>query len=229
MNILGTYLDVHIRVTQEQFSNKIAFTIRHRLKSLLWHSGWKNISQRVTLSSQGKTWATAWRSWWGNTLLKLFNPYVETSLSLSNNYVETTLYFLTIMHFHISYLFLSLENAHRQLNDHESHSNWIESQIKEQITLIMFSGAFCARFFSQPSQISSCGVSGMHQIGYWSKWKSHNRHFLISHLSLLRYIYLQFSFWTSHLRFMPKSCLRRPRGSEPTTRNFRGSLCWELR
>ena len=69
----------------------------------------------------------------------------------------------------------------------------------------------------------------MHQIGYWSKWKSHNRHFLISHLSLLRYIYLQFSFWTSHLRFMPKSCLRRPRGSEPTTRNFRGSLCWELR
>ena len=35
MNILGTYLDVHIRVTQEQFSNKIAFTIRHRLKSLL--------------------------------------------------------------------------------------------------------------------------------------------------------------------------------------------------
>ena len=133
------------------------------------------------------------------------------------------------MHFHISYLFLSLENAHRQLNDHKSHSNWIESQIKEQITLIMFSGAFCARFFSQPSQISSCGVSGMHQIGYWSKWKSHNRHFLISHLSLLRYIYLQFSFWTSHLRFMPKSCLRRPRGSEPTTRNFRGSLCWELR
>ena len=105
--------------------------------------------------------------------------------------------------------------------------NWKPN--REQITLIMFSGAFCARFFSQPSQISSCGVSGMHQIGYWSKWKSHNRHFLISHLSLLRYIYIQFSFWTSHLRFMPKSCLRRPRGSEPTTRNFRGSLCWELR
>ena len=39
MNILGTYLDVHIRVTQERCSNKIAFTIRHRLKSLLWHSG----------------------------------------------------------------------------------------------------------------------------------------------------------------------------------------------
>ena len=110
------------------------------------HGRWKNIfdkSQRVTLSSQGKTWATAWRSWWGNTLLKLFNPYVETSLSLSNNYVETTLslsnnyvettlYFLTIMHFHISYLFLSLENAHRQLNDHESHSNWIESQIESK-------------------------------------------------------------------------------------------------
>ena len=38
MNILGTYLDVHIRVTQERCSNKIAFTIRHRLKSLLWHS-----------------------------------------------------------------------------------------------------------------------------------------------------------------------------------------------
>ena len=39
MNIFGTYPDVHISVTQERFSNKIAFTIRHRLKSLLWHSG----------------------------------------------------------------------------------------------------------------------------------------------------------------------------------------------